>query len=203
MNNHLIKALFVDLGGVLVLNHSDQVYQEYNKKHGVDSNTLRSVFKFIHSGQPSKEEVERYLEKVGLSKTVWESFKKDFFASEVRNNSLYQLLLDLKQQKSMLIFFTTNNGAKLEKVLKKYDLLNLPDYIVNSSLVEATKPSMPFWQFAYKKIQQHQHGIQKNEIMVIDDSTENIDSAKNFGFQTLLYKTEGDNEKLLYLKKIK
>jgi HAD superfamily hydrolase (TIGR01509 family) len=196
MSHKAIKAVFVDLGGVLVLNHSSQVYEKYNKKHGINSETFRSVFKFAHSSKASKKDIENYLKKMGLSSVIWESFKKDFFASEIRNDSLYELLSKFKQEQSVLVFFTTNNGAKLDKVLKKYNLLNLSDHIINSSLISATKPDARFWQFSYKEVQKYQPNIQKKEIMVIDDSSRNIDSAKDFGFQTLLYKTEENNEEL-------
>lgn len=190
----MIKAVFVDLGGVLVLNKAQEVYEDFERRYGIKGETIKDIFKFLHSDIRSKEDLLSYLKTQQVSPEVWEEFTGKFHDSEKRNDTLVNILYEAKNR-GLKIIYTSNNSAGLEKVLDKYSLTQLPHVVVNSSLANVAKPDPAFWKVALVEAKKEVPGIAKSEILVIDDSKTNFDSAIDFGFKAFQY-SEAINDQI-------
>ena len=191
-----IKAVFCDIGNVLVRSSAHEIYRKYEGKYGISTEDLRSVFHFIHSGVTTKEQVVNYLRSKNLDVKTWDEFTKELYGSEKKNEDLYRLLEEAKENQNIKIIYTTNNGADVQNMLDKFFILGLPDLIIGSADIGVTKPSPEYWLKAFNLSKYLVSGLTYGQILVIDDSSENIDSASNFGFQTVHYRGNKSDEEI-------
>lgn len=182
-----ICALFVDLGGVVVINRAREIGELYEKSDGLTPEMTKNVFRFIQTAKRTEEEINRYLQSVNIDPDLWKRFTKEFYSSEIKNDNLVKLLSDLKE-KGLLIIFTTNNSDAVMKGMQKYEIENLPNLVINSSELQVAKPDKAFWEAAFKGTKELLPDLTLEEVLVIDDSNTNCVSAKEFGFQTYQYK---------------
>jgi HAD superfamily hydrolase (TIGR01509 family) len=181
-----IKALFVDLGNVLIVNKAREISVRFEQEHGLKQNDIRDVFRFIHTQPRTDEELNSCLADKGLTRALWDSFTKVFYHSEQRNEALYEILKKARAQ-GVLVVFTTNNSTGLETVIDKFGLRGAADIIINSSVAGVAKPELGFWQLALEETRKISPKILPENILVIDDSAENCASAESFGFQAIKY----------------
>lgn len=196
-----IKALFVDLGGVLITNKAREVSDRFERGHGLKLTDIQDTFKFIQTGNRTEEELNSYLANKSLTRELWDSFTKDFFNSEQRNDSLYKIL---KKAHSMgvLVVYTTNNSSALEAIIDKFSVRDAANIIINSSAAGVAKPDSSFWQLSLEETRKKIPDILPKEILVLDDSEKNCVSARNFGLLAIIYKTGvSDPEIIGYLNK--
>jgi FMN phosphatase YigB (HAD superfamily) len=187
------KVFFVDFGGVLVLNRVKEIGAYFDRTYGLTKDDSTNTFRFLHSGEKSDAEVDRYLEEHHIKKDVWQKYKAELFNSETRNEDLINILEDAKKS-GIKIIYTTNNSADFIKIMQKYGLTELPHIIVNSSLLGVTKPDLPFWEASMIEAEKLCPGIRKDEILLIDDSDVNTESAISFGLGAVLYNGKDADE---------
>lgn len=200
-----IKAIFVDLGGVLIINKAKEVGEKYDKDYGLTLEMTRNIFRFIQTAHRTKQEVVEYLKEENINPELWIMFTKELYGSESRNDELIDLLFDLKS-KDIKIIFTTNNADNLTKGIEKYQLQGLADLIINSSEHRAAKPDKEYWEVAFSETKKIIPDLSKDEVFVIDDSGRNCESAKDFGFNVYKYSNSTDSEdnilKIIFKDKI-
>lgn len=191
-------VVFVDLGGVLVLNRAREIGEYFEKKYSLDQIKTRDIFKFIQSGKKNDKDVDSFLLSVNVAKDVWKEYLDKFIETEVRNDNLFNIL-DKARKKDIKIVYTSNNSSNIEKIIKKYSLERLPDLVINSSDAGVSKPDLAFWEVSFAETSSHWPKIKKSEVLVIDDSVVNCGSATSCGFDTVLYKQDVDSkiEKML------
>lgn len=182
-----ICALFVDLGGVIIINKAREIGELYEKSDGLTLEMTKNVFRFIQTAKRTEEEINRYLQSMNIDPDLWKRFTKEFYSSEIKNDNLVKLLSDLKE-KGLLIIFTTNNSDAVMKGMQKYEIENLPNLVINSSELQVAKPDKAFWEAAFKGTKELLPDLTLEEVLVIDDSNTNCVSAKEFGFQAYQYK---------------
>ncbi len=181
-----IKAVFVDLGGVIVVNGAKEIGEKYEKSDGLTREMTSKVFRFIQTANRSDEEIASFLKSEGIEPETWGRFTKEFYSSEMKNEILVDLLYQCKS-KGVLIVFTTNNSSAVAKGIQKYKIENLADIIINSSELQVAKPDKKFWEAAFSQTKKLIPELTKEEILVIDDSKTNCQSAEEFGFQVYKY----------------
>lgn len=187
------KAVFVDLGGVLVLNRAQEIGKYFETQYGMDQNKTKDIFKFIQSGQKSDEEIDDFLKTMGVGKEVWREYLSKFIETETRNDDLF-IILNEAQKQGTKIVYTSNNSASIGKILEKYQIDKLPDLIINSADAGVSKPDPAFWELSLKETSNKWPEIEKPEILVIDDSTLNYNSATSFGIDAILYTIQSNDE---------
>lgn len=191
-------VVFVDLGGVLVLNRAREIGEYFEKKYSLDQNKTRDIFRFIQSGKKSDKDIDNFLLSMNVAKVVWREYLDKFIETEVRNDNLFDILKGTKKNQIKIVY-TSNNSSNIVKIIKKYGLDGLPDLIINSSDAGVSKPDLAFWEVSFAETSSHWPKIKKSEVLVIDDSAVNCDSATSYGFDTVLYKQDVDSkiEKML------
>jgi len=164
-----------------------EIGQRYDQEHGLTRELTKEIFAFIQLEKRSDYDLEKFLISKGLTIDLWKQFTGDFFNSEYKNQFLYDLLLKAKIEKGIKILYTTNNSDGLNELIKKYEISNLADAMVNSIDISLIKPDPVFWQKSYEKAQGMIANLSTEEVLVIDDSDTNIESAKNMGFSAIKY----------------
>ena len=164
-----------------------EIGQRYDQEHGLTRELTKEIFAFIQLEKRSDYDLEKFLISKGLTIDLWKQFTGDFFNSEYKNQFLYDLLLKAKIEKGIKILYTTNNSDGLNELIKKYEISNLADAMVNSIDISLIKPDPVFWQKSYEKAQGMIANLSTEEVLVLDDSETNIESAKTLGFSVLKY----------------
>lgn len=188
-----IKALFVDIGGVLVSVNPKS--REKFKTLGITGEMSGRVFKYLQTTNRTDAETNAYLAECGLTREIWDEFTHAVFDTEKRNDDLYTLLMKAKQT-GIFIVYTTNNSSALKAIMEKYQIADLPDLIINSSEIGVTKPDDEFWQLAISETQKINPKIKPEEILLIDDSDLNCYSAIKNNLQSFTYKDADSTKKL-------
>lgn len=197
----MIKVIFADLGGVLIVNKAKEIGEKYEKSDDLTPEMTKGVFRFIQTAKRTDEELSAYLESENIKIDVWKRFLADFYASESRNDDLVELLKKAKSN-GIFVVYTTNNSAKLIDLMKKYQINEVADLIINSSEANVAKPDPEFWKVALSETKKLLPDVQPGEILVIDDSQKNCVSAEEFGLRSYTYgntpESQTEIEALIY-----
>jgi HAD superfamily hydrolase (TIGR01509 family) len=189
-----IKALFVDIGGVLVA-VSPQAREKYELL-GITKEVSSKIFRYLQTTDRTEAEINNYLAENGLTRELWEKFVQEAsYSSEKRNDDLYDILKKAREG-GIIIVFTTNNSSALGALMEKYQIADLPDLVINSSEAGVVKPDDAFWRYAIEETKKLIPDITPEDILVIDDSEQNCSSAIKNGMKTLLYKVGDSDEEL-------
>jgi len=189
----MIKVIFSDLGGVLIVNKAREVGEKYEKLAGLTPKMTKATFRFIQTAKRSDYELKDYLDKENIKFDVWKRFTADLYASESRNDDLVDLLVNAKKI-GILVVYTTNNSEKVINVMRKYQIDTVADLVINSSEANVAKPDPEYWRVAFKETSRIIPDIKPQEILVIDDSQKNCISAEEFGFRAFLYENSPESQ---------
>lgn len=193
-----IKALFVDIGGVLITNNTPAIKEKYERDFGLKKELVSEIFKYLQTADRTEQETTAFLREKGVPRELWDQYCEELFDSEHRNEDLFRILMEAKES-GRLIVYTTNNSSALEPIMENYEIKDLAGLIINSSQAKVTKPDDAFWQLAISETQKIDPTIKPSEILVIDDSEINCLSAERNGMKTLLYKDNRSNQELCEL----
>ena len=182
-----IKALFVDLGGVLIINNGKAISDKFETEHGLKKQDIQEIFRFIQTSNRTEQELDVYIAGKGINRKLWDSFTATFFHSERRNDALYRILKEARSR-GILIVYTTNNSAALEAIIDKFAIRDVVDIVINSSAAGVAKPDTNFWQLSLDETRKLLPDISPDEILVLDDSEANCISAKKIGLTVVIYK---------------
>jgi epoxide hydrolase-like predicted phosphatase len=197
----MIKGIIFDFGGPIVKNHSWQsVLDEYDKYYGFESGTVHSTmnkyFKAAHNGDCTT--VDDFFEKFNLDLPLdanqLNQILKEAEMNMVVDQNMVKLIKDYKNnyQTALLSNFTTN----LNDFLEQFEINNLFDVIVNSSVIKIAKPSPQAYWHTLDEMK-----LEPQETIFIDDLSKNIEAAEEVGIQGILYEnfeqTKSDLEKLI------
>lgn len=194
-----IKAIFCDLGGVLITVNPEK-REEYKTK-GITKEISGKVFKYLCTGDRTKEEVDSCLKENGIERVLWDGFTEEvFYSSEKRNTDLYNILEKAKEG-GVLIVYTTNHTSDLDAVMDKYQIADLPDLVMNSSEIGVVKPDDKFWEMSLSEATKRIPELMPAEVLAIDDSKTNCVSAIKNGMQAIVYTgNDSDKEILKFLE---
>lgn len=181
-----IKAIFVDLGGVIIVNGAKEIGGKFENSDGLSREITSKIFRYIQTANRSSEDIDTYLKSENIDPEAWNRFTKELYSSERKNEELVDLLYQCKSR-GILIVFTTNNSGAVAKGIQKYKIEDLADLVINSSELQVAKPDKEFWEAAFRVTKKLTPELTKEEILVIDDSKTNCISAKEFGFQVYKY----------------
>lgn len=115
---------------------------------------------------------------------IWETF----FENTKLESEILGIIKKLKKNYK-IILFSNHMGELLRKLLTKHEITDLFDDIIISSEHKMKKPSVEFFN-ALVSIA----GNNKEEVILIDDTKENIDASNQFGIKAILYT---DSKKLI------
>jgi len=185
-----IKAIFFDLGNVLVKFDPDILVNELKDKGTFLPNKLIDYFM-------DSKEMNRYMEGKLSSSQFFEKTKR-YFKLKVKYKEFYHAWNEIfydypemekivktikeKYPKIKLVLVSNTNEAHFEFIKKKYHVLKYLDDIVVSHEVGKLKPNAKIYRQALKL-----GGALPKETIYVDDRQDLIDSARVMGIRALFF----------------
>lgn len=160
----------------------------FSKEFGISKEKILPFFKkeFLHclaGNADLKEELNKYLAQWGWKKSVEELLEYWFSQERTADQKLLDYIAELRKRGVKCFLQTNNEKYRTEYLWETVGLKSHFDGIFSSSHLGYKKPEQEFWSAIYARM----GAPEKDTILVWDDDRENVESAKNFGFQAELY----------------
>lgn len=178
-----IRAVFFDLGGVIVRTEYQSPRQKLAERFGMDYEDIEKVVFGSPSaarasvGEITEEEHWRQVMKIlKLPADEYKSVQKEFFGGDVIDRSLLEFLRSLKP--GYKIGAISNAWGGLRAYLEREKIADVFDAIIISAEVGAAKPAEKIYRIALDQL-----GVKPKEAVFVDDFIENIEACKKLGMK--------------------
>ncbi|HEC66743.1 MAG TPA: HAD family hydrolase [bacterium] len=201
-SNNSIKFVYFDIGGVVIRDFSKtNKWDEMLTDLGIDDSVREKFDRLFDDFEPKLNEGEAVDSFVALAKEKLSvkfpeeySMLIDFVDRFELNESIYPVIKQA-QQKYRTGLLTNMYPDLLDAIYKKGLMPDIDwEITIDSSLIGMSKPNLEIYEYAQEKV-----GVKPGDILFIENSSKNIEGAKEAGWQTLQYdpsNAEGSNEKL-------
>jgi len=189
MSTSTIKALFLDIGGVLLTNGWDRSmrkraaetfaldYAEMDERHHLTFDTY----------EEGKLSLDEYLQRVVFYEQrpfTPDDFKQFMFAQSQPYPEMIELVKSLKARYNLKIATVSNEGRELTLYrLHHFGLTEFVDFFVSSCFVHYRKPDADIYRIALDIGQ-----IEPDAIVYVDDRPLFVDIANSLGMHGLHHK---------------
>lgn len=193
----MIKTVIFDMDGVLIDSepvHFSAYVQHFKELNIEVSDELYQTF----VGSSTKNIYSHIKERFNLTQSVQELItrKRELFYKSFNEsvtleliNGVLELIKELHQNKVQLIVASSSSYQNINTVFKKFDLDRYFSHKVSGEDFPESKPNPAIFN---KAVELSEH--QKNECIVIEDSTNGIKAANNAGIFVIGYKSEESNQ---------
>jgi epoxide hydrolase-like predicted phosphatase len=183
-----VKAVFFDLGGVLVRTEFQAPRQQLADKLGMDYDDLNKIVFDSDSGIKatmgeisSDEHWDSVLKRLKRSASELVAIRNEFFAGDIVDRTLLDYIRSLRGKfKTGLI---SNAWSDLRDFIVREKFDDAFDKIIISSEVGAAKPEPKIFKIALE-----QFGVRPNEAVFIDDFYVNIEGCEKVGIKGIHFK---------------
>ena len=183
-----IKVIFIDVGGVLVLSTGTKKRREWEDKLGIEPHALTEMVQEVIPASlatigkiSSKQIWDNISQKISLTGIELIKLKEDYFAGDQLNTQLYNFIKEIRNNYQVVI--ASNGWDEVRSVYTdKYYLDRITDKMIISSEIGMAKPDKEFYEYALDLLK-----AKPEEVIFIDDSIENIATAEELGFNTILF----------------
>jgi len=183
-----IRAVYFDLGGVIVRTEFQAPRQKLAERFGMDYEDIdRIVFGSPSAARASVGEIteeEHWRQVMKILKQPAEQYKsvqKEFFGGDVIDRSLLEFLRSLKP--GYKVGAISNAWGGLRAYLEREKIADVFDAIVISAEVGAVKPAKKIYQTALDQL-----GVKPHEAVFVDDFIENIEACEKLGMKGIHFK---------------
>ena len=193
----MIKAVFYDLGDIFFESH---YWRKWMYERFIEGEFYKGSFAdFYHfydkyltatyiEDKTYEKTYREFLELLKISnpdKFIKQSFekKREYEVNRKLFKSVQETLLNIQEQQIKNVILSDNEytGSELrEKVLERYELNPLIDFVITSKDAGYCKPSPEIFNYALNKT-----GFKKEEIIFVAHDKDEIDGAKKIGIFTL------------------
>ncbi len=197
-NKEGIKALFLDIGGVLLTNGWDRYARQRAVDHfGIDGDELNErhhlTFDIYEAGKLSLDDyLERTVFFTGQNFSK-EDFKKFMFAQSKPFDEMIDFVKTLKSRHNLRIYAVSNEGRELNHYrINTFHLNDLFDGFISSSFVHLRKPDAAIFKMAADISQ-----MPPQQSIYIDDRLMFVKVAQTLGFNGVHHKDPENTRKQL------
>lgn len=176
----MIKIIFWDIGGVLILSNRQNVLENWAKRLRLTVEQLRLILKQLNDQRMVGQNIsyDQSVKSSGLTQITrqdLQDLQRSLWNTEYVNQELLDFILQSKDKFRHGII--SNNYKEAEEVMiNKFKIPKFYDLFVSSSDVKALKPYPKIYNYAIS-----QAGVKPEQCLFIDDSRENIVGAKSIG----------------------
>ena len=183
-----IKAVFFDLGGVIVRTEFQTPRQQLADRLGIDYDDLNKlVFDSDSSNRASVGEISSdehwvsVIQRLKRPASERQSIRTEFFAGDIVDRTLLEYIRSLRPKyKTGLI---SNAWGDLRDFIVREKFDDAFDKMIISAEVGAMKPEPKIFQIALQ-----QFGVKPKEAVFVDDFYVNIDGCEKVGIRGVHFK---------------
>jgi len=188
MSRHRIRALFVDIGGVLLTNGWDRTarreaarrfeldYDEMNERHHLSFDTY----------EQGKLGLDAYLDRIVFYRErpfTREAFTEYMFAQSKPLPEMIDLVRALKHRHGLKVAAISNEGRELTlHRVAAFDLASFIDFFVSSCFVHLRKPDADMYRMALDCAQ-----VPAEEVLYVDDRPLFVEVARGLGLDGIVH----------------
>ena len=195
-----IRAVFFDLGGVILRTEYQTPRQHLAEKLGMEYDDLVKVVFDSESGYKASigaitpdEHWASVTKRLKRPASEMEALRHEFFAGDIIDRTLLEFLRSLRgTYKTGLI---SNAWGDLRDYIVREKFDDAFDHMIISAEVGAVKPDAKIYKIALE-----QAGVQANEAVFVDDFAVNIEGCEKVGMQGIYF--EDAESTLLQLKEL-
>jgi len=187
-----IKAVFFDLGGVILRTEYQAPRQRLAESFGMDYDEIDKV---VFGGGPNGSgdravigeitEEEHWLNVMKLLKqpaSEYERIREEFFGGDVIDHEILDFLRGLKSNYKVGLISNAWSGLRNYIVREKFD--DAFHHMVISAEVGVAKPDPKIYHIALDQFQ-----VQAGEAVFVDDFIENIEACEKLGMKGIHFKS--------------
>lgn len=196
----MIKVIIFDVDGVLIPSKR-RFSIALAEKHDISLEKTLPFFTgpfqdCLIGGKDLKETVAPYLDEWGWDKGVDALLDYWFQLESEVNKDLIDYIQTIRAQGVVCFIATNNEKYRFKYMLDKLGFSSSFDKTYASAHLGHQKPSQHFFAKMFDELSE----VEKDEILFVDDDKENIQGAKDFGFNTEFYTSlENLKDKILLL----
>lgn len=185
----MIKAIFFDLGGVIIRTEFQAPRQHLAERLGMEYEDLvKLVFDSPSSIRASHGEItdiEHWTEVTKRLKrpiSEMQTIRNEFFAGDIVDRTLLDFLRSLRPQ--YFVGLISNAWPDLRDYIARQGFADVFDHMIISGEVGVMKPEARIYQIALE-----QAGVDSGEAVFVDDLYENIEGCEKVGIKGIHFKT--------------
>jgi len=183
-----IRAVFFDLGGVILRTEYQAPREHLAEKLGMEYDDLVKVVFDSESGYKASmgeitpdEHWAAVIKRLKRPASELEAIRHEFFAGDIIDRTLLEFLRSLRgTYKTGLI---SNAWGDLRQYIVREKIDDAFDHMIISAEVGAVKPEAKIYQIALE-----QAGVRANEAVFVDDFEANIEGCEKVGMQGIYFK---------------
>ena len=183
-----IKAVFFDLGGVILRTEYQAPRQHLAESFGMDYEDIEKIV----FGSPSAArasiggitEEEHWLNVMKVLKqpaAEYERIRDEFFGGDMLDLKIIEFLRSIKPTHKTCLISNAWSGLRDYILREKFD--DAFHHLVISAEVGVAKPEAKIYQFALEQL-----AVSPNEAVFVDDVLENIEACENVGMRGIHFK---------------
>ncbi len=177
-----IRAIIVDIGGVLLLRDETPAHSAWEDRLGIDRGGFaRGLFRPDLSAQATVGAVsaaavwEEMAARLSLGEADVRALRRDFFAGERINDAFIAFLQGLRATYRMAALSNAWSGTR-EAMRVHYGLDRFVDLMVFSDEEGMAKPDARIYHLAAERL-----GVRPDEALFVDDVPRNVEAARAVG----------------------
>jgi putative hydrolase of the HAD superfamily len=186
-----IRAVFFDLGGVLLRTEYQTPRQHLAERFGMD---YEDIEKIVFGGGPNgsaarasvgeiteEEHWHNVMKMLKLPAQGFEIFRDEFFAGDVLDRRLVDFIRTLKPNYKTGLISNAWNGLRAYIERERFD--DAFHRMIISAEVKVAKPSARIFHLALEQLE-----VSPNEAVFVDDFIENIEACEKVGMKGIHFK---------------
>ena len=183
-----IRAVFFDLGGVILRTEYQAPRQQLAERLGMDYDDLSRIVFDSETGQQasigtitSAQHWEAVMKRLKRPAEELAAFRDDFFAGDIADRQLLDFLRSLRGKYTTGLI--SNAWSDLRDYLVREKMIDAFDHIIISAEVGVAKPDTRIFQIALERA-----GVNPGEAVFVDDFYVNIEGCKKVGIHGIHFK---------------
>lgn len=183
-----IRAVFFDLGGVIVRTEYQAPRQQLAERLGMEYDDLSKIVFDSETGAQASigtitalQHWESVLKRLKRPPTELESIRDDFFAGDIVDRQLLNFLRSLRGTHTTGLI--SNAWSDLRDYMVREKMDDAFDHIIISAEVGVAKPDPKIFKIALEKA-----GVSPNEAVFVDDFYVNIEGCEKVGMKGIHFK---------------
>jgi putative hydrolase of the HAD superfamily len=189
-----IKAVFFDLGGVILRTEYQAPRQRLAESFGMDYDDIDKIVFNGPDGSAARatigaitedEHWQNVMRTLKLPASEYKRIREEFFAGDVIDHGILDFLRSIKPTHKVGLISNAWSGIRDFIIREKFD--DVFHHMIISAEVGVMKPDPKIYHIALEQFQ-----VRANEAVFVDDFQENIEACEKLGMKGIHFKSPED-----------